>query len=82
MKNKSEGKCVIDVWTYAAQFDITFENEDQEKDYPHITIKQRQWNKVMFYSDTALNIKALQTNFLKQLDQKLGFPFSNSFILP
>jgi hypothetical protein len=63
-KNKSEGECVIDVWTFPAQFDITFENEDPDVDYPMITIKQRQWSKVMFYDDPKLNIKALKTNFL------------------
>ena len=29
-----------------------------------------------------MNIKSLKSYFLKQLDDKLGFPFSNSFNFP
>ena len=40
-KSMNEGDWVIDIWTYAAQFDITFQNEDPSVTLPLITIKQR-----------------------------------------
>jgi len=47
-----------------------------------ITIKNRQWNHVMFEANKETNLKSLNHYFIKEFTRKLGYEYLFNFPLP